>query len=63
MNQKTFYLVVGSIFSLIALLHLLRLLRGWEAVIGGWSVPMWFSGVALAVAAILAYSFFKNKNR
>ncbi len=59
MNQKTFSTVVGAIFSVIAILHLLRAVLGWNAVIGTFSVPMWFSWVAAVAAAFLAYSAFK----
>ena len=55
MSQKTFCLVAGSIFGAIAVLHLLRLVFGWAAQIGGWVVPGWISIVALLVAGILAY--------
>jgi len=61
MNQKTFVLTAGIVFSLVAVLHALRLLLGWEAVIGGWAVPMWLSWVALAFAGYLAYTAFKVK--
>jgi hypothetical protein len=27
---------------------------GWEVMIGGWSVPMWFSWIAIAVAGFLS---------
>lgn len=56
MNRKTFSTVVGIIFSVIAVLHLLRAILGWNAVIGTFSVPMWLSWVAVVVAAYLAYS-------
>lgn len=59
MNQKIFSNVTLVIFSLIALLHALRLVYGWDAVIGGWGVPMWLSGAALILAGYLAYSAFK----
>ena len=59
MNQKTFTLTAGVIFSLVAVLHALRLLLGWDAVIGGWTVPMWFSWLALALAGYLAFTAFK----
>lgn len=59
MNQKTFSTVVGVIFSVIAILHLLRVVLGWNAVIGTFSVPMWLSWVAAVVAGFLAYSAFK----
>ncbi len=59
MRQKTFLSVAGAIFSVIAVLHLLRAVLGWKAVIGSFEVPMWLSWVAFAGAAYLAYSALK----
>ena len=59
MKQKTFLLVTAIIFSLVALFHVARVVFGWAAVIGGWSVPMWLSWIAVAVAAALAYFGFR----
>ena len=59
MNQKTFSLVTGAIFSVIAVLHLLRAVLGWNAVLGSFTVPVWLSWVAFVVAGFLAYSAFK----
>lgn len=59
MNQKSFSLTVGVIFLLIASLHALRLLLGWTAVIGGWTVPGWLSWLTLIVAGYLSYQGFK----
>jgi hypothetical protein len=61
MTQRTFNVVAGVIFTLVAVLHALRLLLGWEAVIGGWDVPRWVSWIALALAGYLAYSAFTVK--
>ena len=58
MQQKTFTTITGILFSLIAVLHLLRLLLHWDAVIGGWAVPTWVSGLALVLSGSLAYSAF-----
>ena len=58
MKQNTFTSVAGLVFSLVAVLHLLRLLLHWEAVIGGWTVPTWVSALALALSGYLAYSAF-----
>ena len=55
MSQKAFSLVAGLIFFLIAVIHALRLALRWEAVVNGWSVPMWISTVALLIAAYLAF--------
>ncbi|MDP3142787.1 MAG: hypothetical protein Q8N14_02420 [Candidatus Omnitrophota bacterium] len=59
MNQRFFSNVTLVVFSLIALLHVLRLVYGWSAVIAGWEVPMWMSGAAVVFFAYLAYSAFK----
>jgi len=63
MSQKTYLKAAGSIFLVIAVLHLLRLVLGWTAVFEGWSVPQWLSVVALIVAGYLAYEGFKLSKR
>jgi len=55
MSQKTFSLVVGLVYLLIAVMHALRLALRWVAVVNGWSVPMWVSALALLIAAYLAF--------
>jgi len=55
MDQKTFAAVAGVIIALVALLHLARIVLGWPAVIGVWTVPMWVSWFGLIVAGALAY--------
>lgn len=55
MDQKTFSLVAGIIFLAVAVMHLSRILMGWEAVIAGWQVPMWVSWGGVVVAGYLGY--------
>ena len=55
MDQKTFTILAGVIFAVVALLHVLRILMGWPAAIGGWAVPMWLSWVGVVVAGGLSY--------
>jgi hypothetical protein len=55
MDQKRFNIVAGVIFAAVALLHALRILMGWPVVIGGWTVPMWMSGIGFVVAGGLSY--------
>ena len=50
--------VAGTIFGLIALLHLARALARIEAVFGGWAVPLWLSTAAFVVAGALSLWFF-----
>lgn len=59
MSQRSYITVTGAVFFVIAVLHLLRLLLGWEAVIGGWNVPTWLSGLALVLSGYLAYAAFR----
>ncbi len=55
MDQKTFTLIAGVIFAVVALLHLLRVYAAWPVMIGGWTVPMWVSWSAFVVAGGLSY--------
>lgn len=59
MNTKMYFLISGVLFTIIALLQLTRFLFGWEAMIGGWSVPLWISGVFVIIAGYLAYTGFR----
>jgi hypothetical protein len=59
MTQRTFFLTAAAVFSLIALLHAVRLLQVWQVTIGGAVVPIWVSWIGLAIAAFLAYEGFR----
>ena len=59
MTHRTFSLVTGILFFLVALLHAIRLLRGWQVSVEGAVVPIWISWIGLAVAAYLAYQGFR----
>ncbi len=54
MDAKTFSLVAGVIFVVVALFHLARIFMEWTVIIGDWSIPMWVSWIALVVAGGLA---------
>jgi len=60
MNRKNYCLVTAFVFSVIGLLHLLRIVLGWEAVVGDWSIPMGLSWLAMIVTVVLAYFGFKH---
>ncbi|MBI2146777.1 hypothetical protein HYU22_05560 [Candidatus Woesearchaeota archaeon] len=57
---KTTLWINTVLFSLMALLHLLRLLLQWPAQIGSWTVPVWLSGVGVIVAGALVYCNAKH---
>jgi hypothetical protein len=58
MSPKTYIGVSGVIFAIVAVMHALRLWRGWEILIGGWYAPAWASALAVAAAGYLAFSAF-----
>ena len=60
MNRRSYFLVTAVVFSVVGLVHLLRIVLGWDAVIGGWSVPMWLSWLGLVVSAVFAYYGFTH---
>lgn len=51
--------IVSIIFALVAILHALRIISQWEAVIGGWNVPMWLSVPAFIAATTLSIFGYK----
>lgn len=59
MSLKIYLKTAGTIFLIIAVLHLMRLVLGWSAVMEGSSVPLWLSAVALGVAGYLGYEGFR----
>ncbi len=63
MSQKGFSAVAGAIFLVIALIHVLRLFLGWEAVLNGRAMPMWVSWVALLLAGYLGYEGLRLSRR
>ncbi len=61
MTQRAFNFAAGTLFLLIATLHALRLFFGWQASIGGWTIPLWVSWASLALAGFLAFAAFGQK--
>jgi len=53
MRSMPYFIATAIIFFAVAMLHLLRIILGWSALIGGWAVPVWLSWLAIAVSAVL----------
>ena len=60
MDQKTYNITTAALFLIIALLHLLRVIFGWPAQIGGLDIPLWASWLALIVSGALAWFGFRQ---
>lgn len=48
----------GTVFTAMALAHLLRLIAGWSLSVGPWDMPPWVSLPAAALLAGLSFWFF-----
>ena len=52
--NKPFTVAAVVIFAIVAVMHLLRMVLGWDATIAGTEIPMWVSIAALVIAGDLA---------
>ena len=59
MTQRTFTAIAGAVFLFVALLHAIRLVWRWSAVINGCVVPLWVSWVVVIISLILAFTAFR----
>jgi len=58
--MKPFTSVAVVVFSLVALLQLLRVALGWDVTVGGILIPSWASVIACVVAATLAIMVWRE---
>ena len=58
--KQPFTIIAVALFSLIALLQLLRFTLGWEVTVNGVTVPVWVSGIAFVIAAGLAVMLWRE---
>jgi hypothetical protein len=52
--MRAYLQVSGALFGIIAVAHLLRLLRHWPIDLGGHVVPLWASWLGLVLAGALS---------
>ncbi len=53
MDNKTYLLISGAIFGLVAVGHILRVMFNWSFAIDAWRAPMSASWIALFVAVAM----------
>jgi len=61
LSRKIYATVTATLFLMMGIVHLLRIIFRWQAEIGGLSIPFWASWLALPVAGALAYVGFTQK--
>ncbi|MBI2100844.1 MAG: hypothetical protein HYT47_02390 [Candidatus Vogelbacteria bacterium] len=54
MKPRKYFVITSMIFTLIGILHLVRIIKGYEAQIGSFVIPLWVSWLAVILALILA---------
>jgi hypothetical protein len=61
--MKPFTNIAIAIFALIAIMHLVRLILGWEVTVNAVIIPMWVSVLGLIVAVGLAWMLWLENRR
>jgi len=61
--MKPFSTIAVVVFSLVALLQLLRVIAGWEVTINGFAVPIWASVIVCVAAAALAAMLWREAHQ
>jgi len=59
-TMKPFTTLAVAVFSIISLLHLLRLFSRWEVIINGMIVPVWISAPGFLAAGTLAVMVWRE---
>ena len=58
--RKPFTMIAVVLFSLIALLQLLRFVLGWEVTVNQVIVPLWVSGIAFVLLGTVAVMVWRE---
>jgi hypothetical protein len=58
--MKPFTTIAVALFAVIAIVHLLRLFTGWEVVVVGFVVPVWWSAIGLVIAGALSIMVWRE---
>ena len=58
--MRRFTKIAIAVFSLVAILHLLRLVFGLEVIIGGVVIPFWVSVIGFIAAGLLAVLLWRE---
>lgn len=63
LRERSYLLVVGTVFAVIAVAHLARVFLNFDLAIVGWEVPMWLSWIGVAVTTYLSYMSLRLASR
>ena len=54
MEDETYFVLAGIVFSIITVLHLIRIIFSWPLQLNSMNIPLWLSGVSVIVSGTLA---------
>jgi hypothetical protein len=57
---KPFTSITAAFFTVISIAHFLRLFFGWEVIVTGYRIPVWWSAPGLLVAGGLAFMVWRE---
>ena len=64
MNSKDLGLrVAGTIFGIVAVIHLARLVTRFEVVFAGWPLPLWVNALGVVVTGALCVWLWRLSGR
>jgi len=62
---RNYLIISATVFAVVALAHLIRVLQQWPITIGPWSVPVdlsWLGAIAAAALSLWAILLLRNRN-
>jgi len=58
MDKNKSLILASVVFGIIALAHLIRGIFGWQALVSGFNIPVYFSYLAALVLGFLAWNMY-----
>lgn len=59
MRERSYLMIAGIIFAIVAVAHLARVFFHFDVVIMGWEAPHWISWIGTIVTTYLSYMSFR----
>jgi len=59
---KPFTSITVAFFTVISIVHFLRLFTGWEVIVTGYVIPVWWSAPGLVIAGGLAFMLWRENH-
>ncbi len=63
MDKNRSLLLASAVFGIVALLHLIRAILGWEAFVSGFKIPVYFSYLTALILAYLGWHMYDTSRK